>query len=148
MTDAPADLLAVDPAAVSAWWAGLSAAEQSDVTACRGRIDPPPFVVTLGDRSEEAASFEEFARSVLGVAQRQRGITVNRFKGLGEMNAEDLEETTMAPGRRKLVQVELDPQFEVEIEMMFSRLMGDNVAPRREFIERHAKTAMDVDWHY
>ena len=49
---------------------------------------------------------------------------------------------------RTLLQVKLDPQFEMEIEQMFSRLMGDKVEPRREFIERHAKQASDVDWHY
>jgi DNA gyrase subunit B len=64
------------------------------------------------------------------------------------MNADDLEETTMSPDKRKLVQVKLDKEFEAEIEMMFSRLMGDKVEPRREFIERHAKQAHNVDWHY
>ena len=46
------------------------------------------------------------------------------------------------------VQVKLDPELEMEVEMMFSRLMGDKVEPRREFIERHAKEAHNVDWHY
>jgi DNA gyrase subunit B len=64
------------------------------------------------------------------------------------MNAEDLEDTTMKPANRRLVQVKLDPAFEIEIEQMFSRLMGDKVEPRREFIEAHAKQAHNVDWHY
>jgi DNA gyrase subunit B len=64
------------------------------------------------------------------------------------MNPEELEETTMAPDKRKLLQVKLDNQFEMQIEEMFSKLMGDKVEPRREFIERHAKEALDLDWHY
>ncbi|MBZ0213426.1 MAG: DNA topoisomerase IV subunit B, partial [Nitrospirae bacterium] len=74
--------------------------------------------------------------------------TIQRFKGLGEMNAEELEETTMAPSNRRLVQVHIDPELAMEVEMMFSKLMGDKVEPRREFIERHAKHAGNVDWHY
>jgi DNA gyrase subunit B len=73
---------------------------------------------------------------------------VTRFKGLGEMNADELEETTMNPGNRKLLQVHMDRQFMMEIEQLFSDLMGDKVEPRRAFIERHAKDALDVDWHY
>ena len=64
------------------------------------------------------------------------------------MDASQLEETTMNPENRKLVQVRLDPQFEMDVEQMFSRLMGDKVEPRRAFIEAHAKNALDVDWHY
>ncbi|RYG75414.1 hypothetical protein EON77_11235, partial [bacterium] len=115
-----------------------------------GRIylaQPPLFVVKAG-KDERHYAMTEQERDEIIKSLKKKSVQVTRFKGLGEMNAEDLEETTMAPGRRRLVQVELDPQFEAEIEMMFSRLMGDNVAPRREFIERHAKTAMDVDWHY
>jgi len=64
------------------------------------------------------------------------------------MNAEELEETTMNMANRKLVQVRLDKQFEAEVEQMFSRLMGEKVEPRRDFIEKHAKQAHNVDWHY
>ncbi len=115
-----------------------------------GRVylaQPPLFVVKAGkDERYYAMTEEERDEIVRGLKRRSYQIT--RFKGLGEMNAEDLEETTMAPGRRRLVQVQLDPQFEVEIEMMFSRLMGEKVEPRREFIERHAKQASSVDWDY
>jgi DNA gyrase subunit B len=64
------------------------------------------------------------------------------------MNADDLEDTPRAPDKRRLIQVSYKPEFEAEIEMMFSRLMGEKVEPRREFIERHAKEALNVDWHY
>ena len=62
--------------------------------------------------------------------------------------AEELEETTMDPAKRHLVQVKLDPAFEMDIERMFSRLMGEKVEPRREYIEAHAKQATNLDWHY
>jgi DNA gyrase subunit B len=64
------------------------------------------------------------------------------------MNAEDLEETTMAVDKRRLVRVNYNPEYEAEVEMMFSRLMGDKVEPRREFIEKHAREAGNLDWHY
>jgi DNA gyrase subunit B len=73
---------------------------------------------------------------------------MTRFKGLGEMNANELAETTMEPEHRRLVQVTYDKEFDHEVESLFSRLMGDKVEPRREFIERHAKEVTDLDWHY
>jgi DNA gyrase subunit B len=79
---------------------------------------------------------------------RRKKYEITRFKGLGEMNGEQLGETTMEPASRRLVQINLDREFEAEVEMMFSRLMGDKVEPRREFIERHAKEVTDLDWHY
>jgi len=111
---------------------------------------PPLFVVKSGSNERHYAMTEkerdDIIRSLKG--GRKKDPQVTRFKGLGEMNAEDLEETTMAPAKRRLVQVKLDKDFEAEIEMMFSRLMGDKVEPRREFIEKHAKQALNVDWHY
>ncbi len=111
---------------------------------------PPLFVVKSGVNDRQYAMTEkerdEIIKSLKGGRKKEPQVT--RFKGLGEMNAEDLEETTMAPAKRRLVQVRLDKEFEAEIEMMFSRLMGEKVEPRREFIEKHAKQALNVDWHY
>lgn len=115
-----------------------------------GRIylaQPPLFVVKAGS-NERHYAMSEMERDEIIKGLKKKNVQVTRFKGLGEMNADDLEETTMAPDKRKLVQVKLDKEFEAEIEMMFSRLMGDKVEPRREFIERHAKQAHNVDWHY
>jgi DNA gyrase subunit B len=115
-----------------------------------GRIylaQPPLFVVKSGSNERHYAMTEE-ERDEIIKGLKKKNVQVTRFKGLGEMNAEDLEETTMAPDKRKLVQVKMDPEFHAEIEMMFSRLMGEKVEPRREFIERHAKQAHNVDWHY
>jgi DNA gyrase subunit B len=108
---------------------------------------PPLFVVKAGT-SERHYAMTEAERDEIIRGLKKKNVMVTRFKGLGEMNAEDLEETTMAPEKRKLVQVKLEKEFEIEIEEMFSRLMGDKVEPRREFIERHAKQAGNVDWHY
>ncbi len=108
---------------------------------------PPLFVVKSGT-NERHYAMSEGERDEIIKGLKKKNIQVTRFKGLGEMNAEDLEETTMAPDKRKLVQVKFDKEFEAEIEVMFSKLMGDKVEPRREFIERHAKQAHNVDWHY
>lgn len=108
---------------------------------------PPLFVVKSGT-NERHYAMSEAERDEIIRGLKKKNIQVTRFKGLGEMNAEDLEETTMAPDKRKLVQVRFDKEFEAEVEVMFSKLMGDKVEPRREFIERHAKQAGNVDWHY
>jgi DNA gyrase subunit B len=101
----------------------------------------PPFTVVLGDRSEEAYSFEALRTAVLEVARR--GINVQRFKGLGEMNAEQLRETTMDPASRTLQQVSVDDAAEAD--RLFTMLMGDVVEPRREFIEQNARAVANLD---
>lgn len=108
---------------------------------------PPLFVVKVGNNERHYAADQAQLDEIMKGLKR-KNYTITRFKGLGEMNAGDLEETTMAPANRRLVQVQLNKEFEVEIEMMFSRLMGEKVEPRREFIEKHAKQALNVDWHY
>jgi len=101
----------------------------------------PPFTVQLGSESEEALSFEELRRSVLRVAAK--GSQLQRFKGLGEMNADQLRETTMDPESRTLAQVTMDDAAAAD--RLFTMLMGDKVEPRREFIEDNARVAnLDV----
>ncbi len=101
----------------------------------------PPFTVTLGDNTIDAASFEELHDQVLSLAQK--GIDYYRFKGLGEMDADELRETTMDPATRTLVQVTMEDAASADL--VFSMLMGDQVEPRRAFIEENALAAnLDV----
>jgi DNA gyrase subunit B len=109
---------------------------------------PPLFVVKAGSNERYYAATEEERDQIVEGLKRKK-FQVTRFKGLGEMMADQLEETTMSPSGRRLVKVNYDPQInEAEVEMMFSRLMGDKVEPRRAFIEKHAKEVTNVDWHY
>ena len=101
----------------------------------------PPFQVTLGERSDTAASFEALRTTVLGLAQK--GVQLSRFKGLGEMNAEQLRETTMDPASRTLQKVTIEDATAAD--QIFSMLMGDVVEPRREFIETNARDVVNLD---
>jgi DNA gyrase subunit B len=101
----------------------------------------PPFTVVLGAERAEALSFEDLRRVVMNVAAK--GISLQRFKGLGEMNADQLRETTMDPETRTLQQVTMDDAAAAD--RLFTMLMGDKVEPRREFIEENARVAtLDV----
>ena len=106
-------------------------------------VGEPPFVLTLGDSEATADSFGELRRQVIELARE--GVQLQRFKGLGEMNPEQLRETTMDPGSRTLQQVEIDVAAELNTEQAFSDLMGDKVEPRKEFIERHARDVRFLD---
>ena len=101
----------------------------------------PAFEVRLGDATETALSFEDLHAAVMTVARK--GANVQRFKGLGEMNAEQLGETTMSPSTRVLAQVTLEDAAAAD--RIFSRLMGDQVEPRREFIEENARAVANLD---
>jgi DNA gyrase subunit B len=101
----------------------------------------PPFTVVLGKKEDEALSFEDLRRAVLDVARD--GIPLQRFKGLGEMNADQLYDTTMDPERRTLQLVTVDDASAAD--QIFSMLMGDAVEPRRDFIEAHAREVTNLD---
>jgi DNA gyrase subunit B len=100
----------------------------------------PPFKVSL-KASREARSFEALRRAVLEVAGE--GVKADRFKGLGEMNPDQLFDTTMDPERRTLQRVTIDDASAAD--QIFSMLMGDKVEPRREFIETHAREVTNLD---
>jgi DNA gyrase subunit B len=101
----------------------------------------PPFHVKLGESQEDPASYEELRDAVLGLAQK--GIQYYRFKGLGEMDADELRETTMDPATRTLVKVTMEDAASADL--VFSMLMGDQVEPRRAFIEENARLVSNLD---
>ena len=107
---------------------------------------PPLFKLTRGKNTRLAFSEEERD----AISSEMRGdnpnakIEINRFKGLGEMNPHELWETTMDPERRTLRRIELDDA--VQADAIFTLLMGEKVEPRKEFIEKEAKTAVNLDY--
>ncbi len=105
------------------------------------QVGRPPFEIQLGDRRNVALSFQALRGAVLELARH--GVQLTRFKGLGEMNADQLRETTMDPASRTLARVTLEDATAADL--IFSMLMGDQVAPRREFIEAHAKEVRFLD---
>jgi DNA gyrase subunit B len=105
------------------------------------QVGRPPFEVRLGGRTAEALSFEALRPAVIELARH--GVQLTRFKGLGEMNADQLRETTMDPASRTLARVTLDDATAAD--QIFSMLMGDQVGPRRDFIESNAKEVKFLD---
>jgi DNA gyrase subunit B len=101
---------------------------------------PPLYLVKKGKDQEYAYSEEQRRAWITKLGGgKDDSVTTQRYKGLGEMNADQLWETTMDPARRTLKQVTIESAAEAD--RIFSMLMGDDVAPRREFIETHAKYA-------
>jgi DNA gyrase subunit B len=105
------------------------------------QIGRPPFEVTLEGRTQEALSFVDLHRAVMDLAKH--GVRLSRFKGLGEMNPDELRETTMDPQTRTLQRVTMEDASAAD--RIFSMLMGDQVEPRRDFIERNAKEVTNLD---
>jgi len=105
------------------------------------QVGRPAFRVALDQKERVAESFAELRRAVMELARQ--GVTMQRFKGLGEMNAEQLRETTMDPASRTLERVRIDDAAMAE--KIFTDLMGDRVEPRKAFIERHAKEVRFLD---
>jgi DNA gyrase subunit B len=104
-------------------------------------VGTPPFDVRLGEHGAEATTFEQLRQVVMDLAGR--GVRINRFKGLGEMNPEQLRETTMDPASRTLARVTMEDATAAD--RVFSMLMGDQVEPRRDFIEENARLVTNLD---
>ncbi|MBI4610945.1 MAG: DNA topoisomerase (ATP-hydrolyzing) subunit B [Candidatus Rokubacteria bacterium] len=101
----------------------------------------PAVIINDGGKEVEARSYDELIQTVFTFAKE--GASIQRYKGLGEMNPEQLWETTMNPETRTLLKVTTEDA--VGADEMFTVLMGDAVEPRREFIEKHALDAVNID---
>jgi DNA gyrase subunit B len=100
-----------------------------------------PFQIRAGETQEELPTPPALLERLLELGQK--GLSIQRYKGLGEMNPDQLNETTMDPAKRTLLQVKIEDA--IEADEIFSTLMGDEVEPRREFIERNALDVQNLD---
>jgi DNA gyrase subunit B len=122
---------------------GLGAADLTPAPRVAGREPPPRFVLENGEQRKVLATLRELVGEIRRLGER--GLSITRFKGLGEMDGDELWETTLDPSKRTLLQVQLEDAFKAD--EMFRTLMGEKVEPRREFIQKHALEVKDIDYH-
>jgi DNA gyrase subunit B len=122
---------------------GLDAACLVEPPRIAGREPAPRYLLTNGDTRHFLPHLRDLVADVR--RQGERGMTITRFKGLGEMDGEELWETTLDPAKRMLCKVNLEEGSKAD--EMFRVLMGEKVEPRRDFIQKHALEVKDIDYH-
>ena len=106
-------------------------------------IAQPPLYRIQSGRELQYAYSEEQKDAVLKQLSGRRSVQLQRYKGLGEMNPEQLWETTMNPETRRMLQVSIEDV--IEVDNVFSTLMSESVAPRKSFIQSHARSVRNLD---
>jgi DNA gyrase subunit B len=122
---------------------GLKATDLLPLPRVAGREPPLRFVLLNGEQKRVLPHLRDLVSEVRHLGEK--GLVITRFKGLGEMDAEELWDTTLDPARRTLLRVQLDDA--IKADELFRTLMGEKVEPRREFIQREALNAKDIDYH-
>jgi DNA gyrase subunit B len=122
---------------------GLKPSDLVPAPRIAGREPPPRLVLENGDHRRHLVTLRELVVEVRKLGER--GLSITRFKGLGEMDPEELWETTLDPDKRILMRVQLDDALKAD--EMFRILMGEKVEPRRDFIQKYALEVKDIDYH-
>ena len=122
----------------------ISSAQFEELRKISQQLKPlglPPFILKAGEASQEVPGFSQLVQEIFTFGKK--GVEVQRYKGLGEMNPEQLCETTMNPETRILLQVRVADA--IKADEIFTVLMGDQVEPRRDFIQRNALSVTNLD---
>ena len=122
---------------------GVKASDLTPAPRIAGREPPPRLILESGEQRRSLVTLRELIVEVRRIGER--GLSITRFKGLGEMDAEELWETTLDPSKRMLMKVQLDDALKAD--EMFRVLMGEKVEPRRDFIQKYALDVKDIDYH-
>jgi len=122
---------------------GLLASDLIPAPRLAGREPPPRLILENGDQQRNLLTLRDLVSEVRKLGER--GMTITRFKGLGEMDPLELWDTTLDPAKRTLLQVQLDDA--IKADGLFRTLMGEKVEPRRDFIIEHAMKVKDIDYH-
>ena len=121
----------------------LGATDLAPLVRIAGREPPVRFVLESGGTRKLLVSLRELVTEVRRLGER--GMSITRFKGLGEMDGDELWETTLDPEKRTLLRVSLEDA--IKADQMFRTLMGEKVEPRRDFIQKHALEVKEIDYH-
>jgi DNA gyrase subunit B len=122
---------------------GLGHADLVALPRVAGREPPVRFVLEHGDVRHVLSHLRDLVPEIRRLGEK--GMAIVRFKGLGEMDGDELWETTLNPAKRTLMKVQLDDALKAD--EMFRTLMGEKVEPRRDFIQKHALDVKDIDYH-